>query len=384
MNIKLFPLLLFVAFFSGIASAQIQYEEIQSSKLGQSRQLKIQLPRNYEVNTEKTYPVLVVLDGDYLFEPIAGMTDYYSYWEEMPEVIVVGVNQAETREADTLYDELNALPTETGVSFFEFLGLEMMPWLDDKYRTSNFRLVVGHDMTANFMNFYLMKDTSLFQGYISLSPDLSPEMGTRLKEQLDKTEQKIFYYLATGTDDIKVLREGAEGLNNQLKQVSNDNLTYYYDNFDGGTHYSLVGRAVPNALENIFSIYKPISKREYKEVLLKLEGSPYDYLVDKYATVKELFGLDDQIRLNDFTAVYKAIDKKGDWKALENLGKLAREQYPETMLGNYYMALSLENLGESKKAMRMYQNAYLLEEISFLTKDFMLDKADEIKVDFGY
>lgn len=384
MNSKLIPLLLSFAVLSSVVSAQIQYEEIQSDKLGESRQLKIQLPRNYDSNTEKTYPVIVVLDGDYLFEPVAGMTDYYSYWEEMPEVIVVGVNQADTREADTMYDEFNALPAETGVSFFEFLGLEMMPWLDNKYRTSNFRLVVGHDMTANFMNFYLMKETSLFQGYISLSPDLSPEMDTRLSDQLGKTQQKIFYYLATGTEDIKVLREGTEVLNSQLKVVSNDNLAYSYDNFEGGTHYSLVGRAVPKAIENIFSIYKPISKTEYKEVLLKLDGSPYDYLVDKYATVKNLFGLDDTIRLNDFTAVSKALQKKGDWAGLENLGKLARAQYPETMLGNYYMALSLERSGEPKKAMRMYQNAYLLDEISFLTKDFMLDKADEIKADFGY
>jgi len=375
---------IFLILFSISVSAQIQYEEIQSDKLGASRQLKIQLPRNYDANTEKTYPVLVVLDGDYLFEPVAGMTDYYSYWEEMPEVIVVGVNQDETREDDTLFDEFNSLPTGTGVSFFEFLGLEMMPWLDNKYRTSNFRIVVGHDMTANFMNFYLMKETALFQGYISLSPDLSPEMDIRLVDQLSKTQQKIFYYLATGTEDIKPLREGTEVLDSQLKVVSNDNVAYYFDDFEGATHYSLVGKAIPNALENIFSIYKPISKKEYKEVLLKLDGSAYDYLVDKYATVKDLFGLDDKIRLNDFTAVSKAIQKKGDWTALESLGKLARTQYPETMLGNYYMALSLEKIGEPKKAMRMYQNAYLLEEISFLTKDFMLDKADEIKADFGY
>lgn len=382
MNIKLTPLLLLL--WSITATSQIQYEEIQSNSLGESRELKIQLPRNYDANTEKTYPVLVVLDGDYLFEPVAGMTDYYSYWEEMPEVIVVGVNQAETRENDTLYDELNALPTETGVSFFEFLGLEMMPWLDNKYRTNSFRIVVGHDMTANFMNFYLMKETALFQGYISLSPDLSPEMDIRLSNQLEKTQQKIFYYLATGTEDIKSLREGTEVLDSQLKVVSNDNLKYYFDNFDGATHYSLVGKAIPSALENIFSIYKPISRKEYKEVLLKLDGSPYDYLIDKYATVKALFGLDDQIRINDFTAVSKAVQKKGDWVGLENLGKLARAQYPETMLGNYYLALALEKSGEPKKAMRMYQNAYLLDEISFLTKDLMLDKADEIKADFGY
>lgn len=381
MNIKILTLLLL---FSFTAISQIQYEEIQSEKLGSNRQIKVQLPRNYDSNTEKTYPILVVLDGDYLFEPIAGMTDYYSFWEEMPEVIVVGVNQAETRDDDTLYDEINALPSETGIAFFEFLGLELMPWLDNKYRTNSFRLAVGHDLTANFINFYLLKETALFQGYISLSPDVSPEMDTRLVERLGKTRQKIFYYLATGTEDIKVLREGTEVLDSQLKLVSNDNLAYYYDNFEGATHYSLVGRAIPNALENIFSIYKPISKKEYKEVLLKLDGSPYDYLIDKYATVKDLFGLDDLIRLNDFTAVSKALDKRGDWAGLEKLGKLARAQYPETMLGNYYLALALEKSGEPKKAMRMYQNAYLLDEISFLTKEFMLDKADEIKADFGY
>jgi hypothetical protein len=34
--------------------------------------------------------------------------------------------------------------------------------------------------------------------------------------------------------------------------------------------------------------------------------------------------------------------------------------------------------------MRAYQNAFLLEEVSFLTKDLMLDRADQIKQDFGY
>ena len=57
---------------SFVCIAQTQYEEISSIKLDETRQLKIQLPRNYESNVEKTYPVIVVLDGDYLFEPVAG------------------------------------------------------------------------------------------------------------------------------------------------------------------------------------------------------------------------------------------------------------------------------------------------------------------------
>ena len=90
------------------------------------------------------------------------------------------------------------------------------------------------------------------------------------------------------------------------------------------------------------------------------------------------------MRINDYNAISSALEKKADWEGLEKLGQLARKQYPETMLGNYYIALSLEKSGEPKKAMRTYQNAFLLEEISFLTKDMMLDKADQIKEDFGY
>ena len=382
MNTKIIALLLL--FISSSVSAQIQYEEIRSYKLGQTRQLKIQLPRNYDTNTEKKYPILVVLDGDYLFEPIAGMADYFSYWGEMPEVIVVGVVQDETREDDTFYDDVNSLPSKSGVSFFEFLGIEMMPWLDKRYRTTSFRIVAGHNATANFLNFYLMKDHPLFQGYISLSPALSPEMDTRLEAQLTKIKQKTFYSLATGSEDVKSLRRGAMALDGKLDAISNPNLTYHFDHFRGATHYSLVGNAIPSALENIFSKYRPISKNDYKEVLLEMAGSPYDYLVEKYASIKELYGLEEPIRINDFTAVFRALQKRSGWEDMKKLGDLARNSYPETMLGNYYTAVALEQLGEPKKAMRTYQNAFLLDEISFLTKDLMLEKADNIKDDFGY
>ncbi|WP_405251303.1 alpha/beta hydrolase [Dokdonia sp. Asnod3-C12] len=376
-------LTLILCIYSVLVSSQIDYKEIQSEILGTSRQLKIQLPRNYDENIEKSYPVIVVMDGDYLFEPVAGNVDYYSYWEEMPQVIVVGINQVDSRDDDTFYDDVSNLPSDTGASFFEFLGLEVMPYLDENYRTSTFRIAVGHDMTANFMNYYLMKDPALFQGYISLSPDLAPQMEERLVARLGQAKQKIFYYLATASDDISVLRDPIIQLDAQMKQVQNENVQYNFDNFDGATHYSLVGRAIPKALENMFSIYRPISKKEYKEKILPSE-SPYNYLIDKYATVKTLFGLDDPIRINDFIATSTALEKKGDWEGLEELGKVARKQYPETMLGNYYLALSLEKSGEPKKAMRAYQNAFLLEEVSFLTKDLMLDRADQIKQDFGY
>ena len=86
------------------SSGQVIYEEFNSTMLGESRQLKIQLPRNYDENTEKVYPIVIVLDGDYLFEPVAGNVDYFSFWEDMPESIVVGIMQGESRYEDCAYD----------------------------------------------------------------------------------------------------------------------------------------------------------------------------------------------------------------------------------------------------------------------------------------
>ena len=73
-----------------LANAQVIYEEFNSERLQETRRLKIQLPRNYDINTDKVYPVIIVLDADYLFEPVAGNVDYFSYWEDMPESIEIG------------------------------------------------------------------------------------------------------------------------------------------------------------------------------------------------------------------------------------------------------------------------------------------------------
>lgn len=364
--------------------AQTLYETISSAKLEETRELKIQLPRNYNSNTEKRYPVIVVLDGDYLFEPIAGNVDYYSYWEEMPEAIVVGINHLGNRTEETFYDNENFLPANKGASFFEFIGMELMPFIDENYRTAKFAVIVGHDFTANFINYYLLKNSILFKGYINLSPDYAPEMVSRVANVLSSASEKVWFYQATSTNDVKSIKEQVAELDTQLKQIENKNLFYSSDNFDGASHYTLVGQAIPKALENFFAVYRPITKKEYDEVLIPLETSAYDYLVEKYATINNLYGLEKKIRVDDFLAVGSALEKKQQWSELEKLGKLARDEYPETMLGNYYLARAYEEDGNPKKAMKTYQNAFTLQEVAFLTKDLMLQKAESIKTDFGY
>lgn len=374
--------LLLLVLFTNFLDAQVIYETVPSLNFTEPRQVKIQLPRNYESNKDKDYPVIVVLDADYLFEPVAGNVDYYSYWEDMPQAIVVGIMQPD-RMADTQYDETNFLPVGEGKLFFDFIGSELFPWLSKKYRLTPFNLIIGHDATAGFANYFLMKNPPLFNAYVSLSPDLAPQMSERLTDILQRTDNKIFYYQATGSQDITPLRDATLALNTSLENIENTNINYYFDNLEEATHYTLVGRGIPSALEQIFSIYRPITKKEFEEQVLNAE-SPYAYLIEKYEIIENLFGMNDRIRINDFIAIAAALEKKSDWEGFEDLGKLARKEYPETVLGSYYLGKSYEGKGDTKKAMRTYESALVLKSAGDIDKDVLMARAQRIKDDFGY
>ena len=376
-------LLITVTFISLNSIAQTVYREIDGPN-GEKRQLKIQVPRNYEANTDTMYPVIVVFDGDYLFEPVSGIADYYSYWDEMPDAIVVGINQINNKDIDFSCDEINGLPFESGAAFFEFITYDLFNFIDNNYRTVPFRTIVGHGESANFLNFYLFQEQPFFNAYISLSPSFTEKMALRLKEQFTDLQTPIFYSLTTAEDDRKNSRNSINALHKSLDAISNDNFHYNYNYYKGKSHYELVNHALPTAFEKIYKAFKPIDRKEYKEKLLMYsDGNAMDYVVKKYNTIKTMYGVDKQIRINDFNAVEAALRKTEDWEAFKELGKLALDEYPDTMLGKYYMGLHYENIGEPKKAIKAYGGAFAMEEIGDLKKDDMLHYIEVIKEDFG-
>lgn len=376
-------LILFAMFCTTPLYAQTQYEYIESDRLG-TRELKIQLPRNYEENTEKYYPLILVLDGDFLFEIVAGNVDYTSYWADMPEALVVGINQVQTRSEDLFVSDATFFPTQDGAKFYEFLGAELMPYLEENYRLGTFKVAVGHGASANFINFYSFRKTPLFQAYIALSPSMSPYMDSNLTEQLADLKSPLFYYMSTASEDFRDHRKDITALNTKLEAIDSNHLFYAFDNFDGLDHYGLVNASIPKALQHIFLVFQPISRSEYKKYILPLETSPVAYLTEKYDRIETLFGIEKQILLNDFRAIASALDKKEQFEYFKDLAKLARESYPDSVLHNYYMGRFYEATGNPKKAMKTYREAYIYQEIDGITKDDLLDKADRIKLEYGY
>ncbi len=369
---------------SYFTNAQVSTEIFESYKLLEKRELQIYVPEDY--SEEKMYPLFVVLDAEYLFDAVTANAKFYRFWQEMPDAIVVGINQNfnDARYDDCAYSDQNGFPEEKGNQFFEFIGMELIPHLEKKYNIAPFKIAVGYDFTANFINYYLFKDNPLFGAYISLSPKLAPGMENKLAERLSGMDEKIFYYLASSSQDKKKDKQRVSLLNNNLQKIENNSLKYYYKNYESANHISVASYAIPQALDEIFKIFKPISPKEYRENILKLEGPVYDYLDEKYTTIEELFSFKKPVSLNDIMAIYAACLKKEDLPSLKRLAELGKKEFPKTMLGFYFMAEFYEKSGEPKKAMRTYEKAFGMDEIDFITKDMAIDKIDAIKADFGW
>lgn len=364
------------------AFSQKKFDNIKSEKLGEERRITIGLPESYEANPNKKYPVLYLLDGDYLFDAFSGAVSYGAYWDDLPEMIIIGIHQNKDGERyeDCTIEQVSGLPDEKGVKFFEFIGAELIPYVEKNYRTSPFRMIAGHDTTASFINFYLYKDDPLFKGYICLSPELAPKMEIRIPEKFAKVKEPFFYYLSAADGDIKSIKEPIEKLDSNIKIANNPLVNYKYDLFKNSTHYTEVLHSIPNALYQIFEVYKPINSAEYKDKIAVLKSGYSDYLENKYNVMSTVFGVQIPVRMNDFKLIENLILKNNLYDELGKMAEIANVSYPAAMLGEYELGLMYEKMGDPKRAAKKYQSASQMVPIGDLNRDMMYEKIDEMNI----
>ena len=375
--------LIFALLFGVFAFSQVTQEIFESFKLQERRDVHYYFPEKMDEN--KKYPLIIVLDGDYLFEQVVATSKFYSRFHGMPQSIVVGINQSKNdlRYEDCAFDPDSGLPSEKGKSFYEFIGMELIPYLDLNYSTAPFKMIVGYDITANFTNYWLFKDNSIFDAYINISPTLAPEMESRVPMRLNTFENQIFYQLIV-EGEASNDKQRIMALHQGIKALEKKSLHYYFDEYTNADHISVATYGIGKAFDNIFGMFKPISPKEYKTQILTSEEPVYNYLENKYQDIVDIFGFSKPVELNDIMAIYAASRKMEDFESLKPLSDLCKKEYPETMLGFYFEAEYYEQLGEPKKALRTFEKSFQMEEIDFLTKEMALEKMDALKADFGF
>tara|TARA_B000000437_G_scaffold101145_1_gene73354 strand:- start:447 stop:1625 length:1179 start_codon:yes stop_codon:yes gene_type:complete len=360
-------------------------DTIFSKYLDEKRSLQIQLPRTYEFELDKKYPLMIVLDADYMFNLVAGSVDYLSYWGDIPENMVVGINQKDTRFKDSsVLDNLTFTPITSTAAFYDFIVNEIIPYFSKNYRISNFMIIVGQERTANFVNFFLLKQNPQIRGVISISPKISKNMKGYLFENLSKLNSKVVYTLSTSKKDFETIYTDVIELKKSLDSIENKNLKFESIIFDKENHYILPSVSIPNSIRTTYSIYSDIDKTEYDSIISKLDSSPVEYLKNKYQLIKDFYDEDKTISINDFMAIEEYIEENELFDLYDKLSQLAYDEYPETVLPSYYKGRFFEETGNPEKAMHIYRSAYNMNEVEGLTKEYLLELAERIKQDFNY
>ena len=82
----------FALLFGFTSYAQVTQEIFESFKLQERRDVHYYFPEN--LDETKKYPIIIVLDGEYLFEQVVATSKFYSRFHGMPQSIVVGIDQS--------------------------------------------------------------------------------------------------------------------------------------------------------------------------------------------------------------------------------------------------------------------------------------------------
>ena len=370
----LFSLLLLLTTTAG---AQVTSENLGSKDMDGTRKVTIVLPDGYDKRDK--YPLFVVLNASRLLEPTVTTMRYFSRTGEMPPSIIVGVYN---NEDDVAVPEETGVPFNETAVFFEFIGKEVIPRIQSKYATNGFKGIIADGEAANFINYYLLKENSLFNAYVSLSPNVMEKITTSIPEQLASFKTPIFYYLGWTQEEDNATLKKITDLDKLMKIKELEHSFYFSQEFPKITTSAVSLTGISEALNLFFEEYRPITMREYAEKVLKVQNNTTQYIQDKYKKIKELYGIDKEPLLEDVKAIYAAILKNADFESLPILIKYIKPYYKDTALPDYLEGDYYIRIQEPQKAFRSLQRAYGAKEIDFVTKELVSQSLEKLQKEY--
>jgi predicted alpha/beta superfamily hydrolase len=372
--------LILTVFFCFDAKAQITTENIESTFLGKVRTIDLYVP---ELGSESIdpMPLIVVLEGNDLFNLTVSNVKFLSKIGYMPKSIVVGIHQEGSTQVkrDSEINKNSGQLSSRGSNFKQFITSDIVQRLQTLYNISNLKVIIGKNKLGNFINFFLLDNNPIFSAYIAITPELTGSIIDPIIAKTTTVKKDISYYLSNSENLPKRQKNNTSILSDELKKIENPKFHLTNNLFADPDEFSSPIYSIPVALENIFRVYQPISPKVYKEKILKESQPPHVFLINKYQRIYRELGIQKKYILNDVMAVFAAAQKKADAESLFVLGELALQDYPTTMMGYYFNGLGYEILENYKKALKNYESAYTLEPIDFITKELVLNKIELLK-----
>ena len=221
--------------FGQVPQSKLESKVIQSKVLNTSRNYNILLPKSYDTDTDKMYPVLYLLHG-------AGCTN--SIWYDRLYLKEIMDGLVTSGEAN----EMIVVTPEAGGSFFEgvwncyydlpewkyetFFFTEFLPHIESQYRIisdKSHRAIGGFSLGGGASVWYAGQHTDMFGAVYAMSPTVrytDELLNTTLEmvkgmnlEELAIDRFKKTYKVIIENDCVKYIEEADSALKDQLRSI---------------------------------------------------------------------------------------------------------------------------------------------------------------------
>lgn len=260
----LFLLLYFFVFQTNAQESSTQplqigeIKTVYSSVLNEERRLNVYLPDS--IDRTKSYPVIYLLDGSYHedFLHIAGLVQFYHMTFQMPEVILIGIENID-RKRDfthpTTVEELKQAYPTTGHSdpFIQFVETELKPYVEQQYKTNGTNYLIGQSLGGLLATEILLKKPELFSHYLIISPSLWWD-DQSLINQADglirqQTQHDRFVYIAVGGKEHPIMQKDAA----KLAKILSNYQKITFNKMKSEDHASILHNSIYQAFHQLFS-----------------------------------------------------------------------------------------------------------------------------------
>jgi len=361
---RILALLIFVFSYSFSFGQRTIFKKYESADLRDIRDVKIHLPKGYEKDSVSRFPLTIVLEEEKLFDLYVGYASFFAAQDQAPEQIIVGVNLSSTYEKDLDYSDGGKL-TSQSKQFYTFLRDELIPYVENNYKTSPFVSIVGEGLAGNFVLSYLQEEIPVFNAYISLNPTLSPDAKAQVESynlgRMASMNSSFYYYISgnpfdTKGENLKRIQEFGKFM--KSTGVKNFNVTFD-ELISSPSSSSVIGEAISRSFAKVFETYSGISADEFNKNIKDLDPpSAIAYIEKKYLDIELLFGANIGIRQRDVVAIEGIIIDQENGDYLIDFGEMILKLYPTSEMGNYYLGRYYESGQNYKEALQQYRLGY--------------------------
>lgn len=333
--------------------------KIQSDILKEERPVIISLPIGYNDN-QAEYPVLYVLDGLQNIKHIVGTVELLTESGLIPPIIVVGIESLDRNRDFTPSKAGEDLQGSTGNSgipqsggapkFLEFLSEELIPFVDNNYRTHPYRILEGHSFGGLFSVYTLMENPELFDAFIIQAPALwwnKEEMTEKAKTffKSNRILNKTVYFGIGGGDGWGMQQELIRYVD-VVKQHQSKNFRWLHEEVGDEGHMASRLLLNYNGLKFLFSdlkIHEDLIGNFSTASFLRAE----EELKDKYGTMAR------RPAEEYFNLVSVLVDKE-DYLGAISVLESASEAYPKYIGLLTYLAKLYQKTNQKEKAIDTY------------------------------